>query len=337
MKKELLCPLCVLILLSCGKVFAESNNEITVKFQDKTIEFNSSPIITESRTLVQIRPIAEAMNLEIEYEPKGEKVILYGGGTEVRFSVNSDVSYINGEKKKMDVKMALKDDYTFVPVRYLAEPFGYEISYNDGTKTVNISLPRSVTLAKLRDEIRTGSGKFPSTYYYQSQEEIGLENNGKGYCWVCSYAMLLSDVTKTKLTPLDIAEINIKDGYSGNFMSGHTSVVEKFGCKLVPALSENSPYFAGFGDLKRGETDLMIESDEDAYNALREALDNFPEGVIARFEAYPHSMVAVDYDENDIYFNDPGIKNGEHKKLCETCLKNYSLKDLSYIQAIAKK
>lgn len=337
MKRKLLCLFGALILIPCGKVFAKTNDEITVKFQDKIIEFNSSPIITDARTLVQIRPIAEAMNIEIEYEPKGEKVILCDGDVEVRFAVNSDISYINGEKKKMDVKMALKDDYTFVPIRYLAEPFGYEIGYDEEEKIVNISLPREKILAKLRDEIRTGSGKYPSTYYYQSQEDIGFDNNGKGYCWVCSYAMLLSDVTKTKLTPLDIAEVNIKNGYSGNFMSGHTSVAENFGCILVPALSENSPYFGGFGNLKRGETDLVIESDQDAYNALKEALDNFPNGVIARFEAYPHSMVAVGYDDTDIYFNDPGIKNGEHKKIYETCLKNYSLSDLSYIQAIAKK
>lgn len=286
---------------------------------------------------MQIRPIAVAMGLEVEYEPKGEQVILSDGNTEVRFAVNSNITYINGKKKNMDTKLALKDDYTFIPIRYLAEPYGYEISYDTETKTVGISLPKEKLLAKLRDEIRTGSGKYPSTYYYQSQEEMALENNGKGYCWVCSYAMLLSDVTKTKLTPLDIAEINKENGYNGNFMSGHTSIAASFGCKLVPALSENSPYFGGFGTLKRGETDLIIENDEDAYNALREALDNYPQGVIARFEAYPHSMVAVDYDDSDIYFNDPGIKDGEHKKLCDTCLKNYSLSDLSYIQAIAKK
>ena len=335
MKKRILSLFAALLLLHCGRVFAE--NEITVKFLDKAVKFSSSPIITESRTLVQIRPIAEAMGLEIEYEPKDEMVILCDGATEVRFSVNSDISYINGKKKKMDVKMAVKDDYTFVPVRYLAEPFGYEISYNEETKTVGINLPREKVLANLREKIRTGSGKYPSTYYYQSQEEVGLENNGKGYCWVCSYAMLLSDVTKTVLTPLDIADINIKNGYNGNYMSGHTSVAALFGCKLVPALSENSQYFGGFGKLNRGETDLVIETDEDAYNALREALDNFPQGVIARFEAYPHSMVAVGYDDDDIYFNDPGIKNGEHKKLGETCLKNYSLSDISYIQAIARK
>ena len=336
MKKLLYCLFAVLILTFGAKAFADEN-DITVNFCGKELKFNSSPMITDGRTLVQLRPIAEAMGLEIEYEPAGSMVILCNGKNEVRFCVGSDSYYIDGKKKKMDTKMAVKDNYTFIPVRYLAEPFGYEVGYDAAKKAVAIDVPKEVRLAELREKIRTGSGKYPSTYYYQAQEEMGLENNGKGYCWVCSYAMLLSNVTKTILTPLDIADINIKNGYSGSYMSGHTSLAASFGCKLVPALAETSQYFGGFGNLKRGETDLIVETDEDAYNALREALDNFPQGVIARFEAYPHSMVAVDYDDENIYFNDPGIKNGEHKIISETCLKNYSLADISYIQAIVKK
>lgn len=333
MKKGLVLAIAFLIFGGIAKADAD----ISVKFKGDTLKFNSPPIIADNRTLVQIRPIAEAMGLEIEYEPSGAKVILCDGKTEVRFSVDSDISYIDGKEQKMDVKMAVKDDYTFIPVRYLAEPFGYEISYDENTKTVSVELPKAKALAELRDKIRTGSGKYPNTFYYQSQEEIGLENNGRGYCWVCSYAMLLSDVTGKTVTPADIAEINKSEGYSGSFMSGHGSLVGLFGCRIVPALKETSEYFEAFGTLKRNETTLAVETDEDAYNALREALDNFPNGVIARFEAYPHSMVAVGYDDENIYFNDPGIKDGEHKTLGETCLKNYSLSDISYIQAIAKK
>lgn len=337
MVKKLTCILTALILFFGGvNVFAEET-DITVNFSGKKLKFNSSPIIEQGRTLVQIRPIAEAMGLEIEYEPIDASVILCDGDTEARFSVGSDILYVNGKKQKMDVKMAVKDDYTFIPARYLVEPFGYEIEYDADTKTVSIDISKERKLAELREKIRTGSGKYPSTYYYQAQEEVGFENNGKGYCWVCSYAMLLSDITGETVTPADIAEINKKEGFSGNYMSGHSRIVDMFGCKLVPALKENSEYFESFGTLNRNETKLTVETDEDAYNALKEALDNFPKGVIARFEAYPHSMVAVDYDDENIYFNDPGIKNGEHKTIKETCLKNYSLSDISYIQAIAKK
>lgn len=337
MKKAVFCIFTALTLFLGNAVSAANNGNISVKFCGTDIRFNYPPIILEERTLVQIRPIAVAMGLSLEYDPITSLVALSDGTDRVSFNVDSAVYYINGTKKTMDTRMVLRNDYTFVPVRYLAEPFGYEVSFDSQTKTVEILRNNAERMAQLRDKIRTGSGKYPSTYYYQAQEEIGLENSGKGYCWVCSYAMLLSDVTNTKLTPLDIAEINIANGYNGNYMSGHTSIAANFGCRLVPALSETSQYFGGFGNLKRGETDLVIKTDQDAYNALREALDNFPVGVIARFEAYPHSMVAVGYDDNYIYFNDPGIKNGEHKKLSETCLKNYKLSDISYIQAIAKK
>ena len=329
MKKIVCCLLAVFTLVFAKAVFAEDG--ISVKFCDEEIKFTVEPIISEGRTLVQIRPIAEAMGIEIEFEPALSMVILSDGETDLRFFLNSSVRMIDGKEDNMDTKLVLKDNYTFVPLRYLAEPFGYKVGYDQKTGTVSIS--QHDAPAK---EISTGSGKYPSTYYYQSQEDIGLENNGRGYCWVCSYAMLLSDVTGTKLTPQDIADINIANGYNGNFISGHTSITQKFGCRLVPALSEDSAYFGGFGGVRQ-QTNLLIETDEDAYNALREALDNHPKGVIARFEAYPHSMVAVGYDDENIYFNDPGIKDGEHKTLSETCLKNYSLADLSYIQAIEKK
>ena len=343
MKKIVCCLLTLVTFMFAKAVFAEG--EIKVKFCDKEIKFSVAPMIVENRTLVQIRPIALSMGLEIEFEPARSMVILSDGKTEVRFFLDSVVRIVNGEEKNMDTKLVLKENYTFVPLRYLAEPFGYEVGYEQSSGAVSISKPaepQKVVEPKTVDaepkrvkEISTGSGKFSSTYYYQAQEDIGLENNGRGYCWVCSYAMLLSDVSGTKLTPLDIAAINIENGYNGNFMSGHTSIVQKFGCKLVPALSADSRYFGGFGGVRQ-QTDLLIETDEDAYNALREALINHPEGVIARFEAYPHSMVAVGFDDKNIYFNDPGIKNGEHKTLSETCLKNYSLADLSFIQAIEK-
>ncbi|MBR4173351.1 MAG: copper amine oxidase N-terminal domain-containing protein [Clostridia bacterium] len=335
--KRLFCVLLAVLCILAGGAAYGQEGEIKVEFEKKTLVFNSSPIIDNGRTLVQIRPIAEAMGLTIEYEPLNKTVILCDGKTETRFSVGSEILYVNGKKQNMGVKMASKDDYTFIPIRFLVEPFGYEIAYDADTKTVSVDKSKAVKLAELRDKIRTGSGKYPTTYYYQSQEEIELDNNGKGYCWVCSYAMVLSDVTGETVTPADIAEINKNEGYSGNYMSGHSSLVGRFGCRIVPALKESSPYFESFGTLNRNETVLAIETDEDAYNALKEALDNFPQGVIARFEAYPHSMVAVDYDDNYIYFNDPGIEGGEHKKLEETCLKNYKLSDISYIQAIAKK
>lgn len=323
-------------LLSLGSTAgATAEMDITVKYNGDVLCFNAEPVILNDKTLVQLRPIAEAMNLDIKYSQNAGSVILSDGDTTVVFTQNSDTVAVNDKKKKMDVPLVTREDYTFVPVRDLVEPFGNSIEYDVESKTVTIV--HAEKAEKAPKEISTGSGEYSATFYYQSQPDLELDANGRGYCWVCSYAMLLTDVTGEKITPVDVAEINIKKGYSGSFMSGHETLAAEFGAKLVPALTETSAYYAGFNTKNKGETTLKIETDEDAYAALCEALTLHPNGVMVRYDGYPHTMAAVAFDDENIYFNDPGLKTGEHVTFENTCLKNYKLSDISYIQAMEVK
>ena len=326
MKRFFVIAAAVFAMLISNTAFAEA--EITVIYNGEEIVFTEEPVIVSDKTLVQLRPIAEAMELEIGFE--NGQVFLSDENTTVAFTQNSLVAKINDEEVLMDVPMVIKNNYTFVPVRDLAEPFGCILGYDGATRTVTIE-------RNLKKEISIGSGEYEAVHFYQSQPDLALENNGRGYCWVCSYAMLFSNATKTVITPLEIAQYNIDAGYNGNFMAGHSTLANHFGLKLVPALSDTSTYYQGFNTKNKGETTLNIATDEDAAMAIREALDNFPYGVIVRYDGYPHSMMAVSYDENGIYFNDPGMKNGEHVTFENTCLKKYKLSDISYIQAVEVK
>ncbi|MBO5060743.1 MAG: copper amine oxidase N-terminal domain-containing protein [Clostridia bacterium] len=359
MKKILAFAAILAAALSTNSAFAES--EIVIKYNGEELCFSEKPIIVNDKTLVQLRPIAVAMGLDIDFSGENGSVILSDKETTLIFTQDSEKIVINEQEETMDVPMVIHNDYTFVPVRNLVEPFGEKIDYDGETKTVTIEsekkeasrekseeLTEKETEENLREEdetaeengtdepkvISTGSGEYDFVHFYQSQPELELEGSGRGYCWVCSYAMLFSNATKSVITPLDIAQYNIDKGYSGNFMAGHETLAAEFGLKLVPALSDNSPYYAGFNTKNKGETAVLVTSDEEAREAICEALDNFPSGVIVRYEGYPHSMVAVCYDEENIYFNDPGMKNGEHVPFEETCLKNFKLSDISYIQAV---
>lgn len=358
---------CLSVMLSLVVTVASAEVEMKIIYNGEILTFNESPVIVNDKTLVQLRPIAEAMNLEIGFE--NGQVILSGNGTTVIFTLESNVVTVNGEERTMDVPMVMKNDYTFVPARELAEPFGNQVEYDGETKSVIITTEEKTEITEDEEEalasseqetekneteefvrplkneepepetveISTGSGEYEHTYFYQSQPDVAFEENGRGYCWVCSYAMVFSNVSQKVITPLDIAQYNIDAGYGGSFMAGHSSLADSFGLKIVPALSQESQYYMDFDTKNKGETTLNITSDEDAYAAIREALDNFPGGIIVRYEGYPHSMVAVSYDDENIYFNDPGVKEGEHVTFSETCLKNFKLSDISYIQAIEVK
>ena len=376
MKKVFSVAAAIMLAFTQQNIFADA--DLTVKYNGIALSFNEKPVIVNDKTLVQLRPIAEAMELEIGFS--NGSVVLSDEETTVIFTQDSSEITVNDEVSFMDVPMVLRNDYTFVPVRNLVEPFGNKIDYDGETKTVTIeskiieeatksedksdkeaikrpSENKSVTKKKETvdddevsreeentevkqkepKEISTGSGDYESTYFYQSQPDLEFENNGRGYCWVCSYAMLFSNATKTVITPLDIAQYNIDKGFGGSFMGPHEELAKTFGLELVPALTDKSEYFAEFNTKNRGETTLNLTSDEDAKAAICEALDNFPCGVIVRYEGYPHSMIAVSYDEENIYFNDPGLKDGEHVTFENTCLKNFKLSDISYIQAVEVK
>ena len=126
MKKIVCCLLAALTFVSAKAAFAEGG--VKVKFCDEEIEFTVEPIIVEDRTLVQIRPIAEAMGLEIEFEPAVSMVILSDGETEVRFCVDSNVRLVDGKEVKMQVEVGQKVIYS----KYS----GTEIELDDKSKVI---------------------------------------------------------------------------------------------------------------------------------------------------------------------------------------------------------
>lgn len=331
MNKILATMLALAVSIPSATAFAE---DVTVNYDGKKIEFTENSIVLNNRTLVQLRPVAEALGLSIEYATDTGAVIVSNAENVVVFNQDSCIVNVNGVDTFMDVPMMAYNGYSFVPIRNLVEPFGKEIIYNANTNSVIITSNRDLSFAFDNFGISTGTKNTGFPFFYQSQPDLGFENNGRGYCWVCSYAMLFSGASQKVVTPIEVANYNIEKGYSGNYMAGHTLLAKDFGFQLVPALSEDSPYFGGFNLKNRGETTLNVTCDDDVRAALREALDSFPGGVLVRYEGYPHSMMAVAYDDEYIYFNDPGMSSGEYVTFENTCLKRYSLSDISFVQAV---
>lgn len=175
-------------------------------------------------------------------------------------------------------------------------------------------------------------------FYAQQDEEWGFEANGRGYCWVCSYAMLITNITDYRITPLEIAAYNLEMGsHSGNYMANHLGLADRYGLEFVPAIDENSQYFDRFDSTHRGATYFRAETEEDVKNALIEALERNPDGIMVRFEGYPHTLIATEYKNGEIYFNDPGAPYMEDVTFEGTCLASrFTLTDLSFVQALVK-
>lgn len=121
------------LVLTIGRNTAVLNGE------EIKIDENSSvvPFIENSRTLVPLRFIGEALEYSVEYDEQTHEVTMTSSGKIIKLHINSDVYTINSEEHNFDVKVQTYNDRTFVPVRALSEIIGMNVEWNDGTINIH--------------------------------------------------------------------------------------------------------------------------------------------------------------------------------------------------------
>ena len=135
------------VLLAMSMNTAAFAAELNVSVDGITVAWtDAKPFIDEnSRTLVPLRPIANALGLEVSWNDDTNTASFTDGITTVDFIVDSPEyrAYMNGygiyAYTEMDTKSVIKDSRIYAPARYLAESFQYSVGWEDATKSVTIT------------------------------------------------------------------------------------------------------------------------------------------------------------------------------------------------------
>ena len=88
-------------MLTTFPVSADSNLKVLV--DGEGIQFDTSPVIKEGRTLVPIRKMAETLGLTVEWDMYNRTVITKGKETTVVIKVGEKTAYKNGQAIQFDV------------------------------------------------------------------------------------------------------------------------------------------------------------------------------------------------------------------------------------------
>lgn len=110
----------------------ESGDEITVKVNDKAVMFpDAKPFLDDNgRTQVPVRAVSEMLNAKVDWQQdSATAVITKDNGDTVKIKLNSNVMTINEKSVQMDTAATLKDDRTFIPVRFVAEALGLTVNW----------------------------------------------------------------------------------------------------------------------------------------------------------------------------------------------------------------
>lgn len=159
MKRGISLLLTLAVLLSCLGGFAFAADGIKVVVDNTAVNWpDAKPFVDDNgRTLVPLRPVAEAMGMTVEWDSANGIAIFHGdlyyNGAEARGTMEFPIGKATAtftcafpktgakdvtETVEMDTAAVVVNDRTYAPVRYLAEAFGYAVDWEGKTGTVGV-------------------------------------------------------------------------------------------------------------------------------------------------------------------------------------------------------
>lgn len=160
----------VMTLLSTLSIpsIASAAPEITVTVDGNLVKFDQPPVIENSRTLVPLRAVFEAMGATVTWDDKTQKITCTLNDNEVTLTVGSTALRINGiSTVTLDTPATVINDRTLVPVRAISEGLGAAVDWNPEKNQVIITSPVEVTeeeLASIKSKVEQTDGKYTESF-----------------------------------------------------------------------------------------------------------------------------------------------------------------------------
>lgn len=109
---------------------------ITVKVNDNPIKMDVKPYITDDRTYVPLRFVAETLGADVNWDVEEKKATISCENTEIEMFVGNNTFLVNGVEQSIDTSIELVDGRIMVPIRFIAENLGCYVEWNDLTFSV---------------------------------------------------------------------------------------------------------------------------------------------------------------------------------------------------------
>jgi len=215
----------ILFSLSMSAFAAEQKN-IKILLDGKELSFSEKPYIENSRTMVQMRPIFEALGFSLSWDDSTKTVYASKGGVDVRLTANSYEAYKNNQKITVDAAPEIKNDFVFVPLRFIAESTGDVVNWDGDTETISITtdvknvyvpsgdITISDSVVMINTDKKQGSGVILSSDGYIATNYHVIENASSLNVVFNNKAAYTGDVSLVSYdTARDVAIIKIN--YSG--------------------------------------------------------------------------------------------------------------------------
>ncbi len=192
--------------------FLTEKTEISFKVGESVLNINGENVTVETPyvvgegvTLVPVRVITEAFGAKVDWDGGERKVTLTTDENKIELWIGRIDAKMNGETLTLLSAPEISNNVTMVPLRFISEGFGAEVSYDSKTKQITVLLEKGPVVKNGFKRFDDGvvSLPVPEDYDAVKSQEMQykfskmLEYNYSDFDTVWSYAFsvpLISDV-----------------------------------------------------------------------------------------------------------------------------------------------
>jgi len=112
----------------------------TIGYVDgKETTLDAPPVLDGGRTMVPLRFIGEVFGAEVSFDSTTKQIFIHYEQKSIVLTIGSNQATIDGKVVTLDVPAQIVGGRTMVPVRFIADAFEANTSYDSATKTVTIT------------------------------------------------------------------------------------------------------------------------------------------------------------------------------------------------------
>lgn len=220
-----------IILMMMVSVFVSdaASDPITITLDGKTVSTDADPIMVQNRTMVPVSAIVGALGGTSSWDQDSHTATFVKGSTTVKVTIGSKTAIVNGVSKGMDVapKLVKVDNKggarTMVPLRFISEGFGYDVDWDNPTRTVIIKSPSNSSSGS-GSTVTEPSYTVSSTKVTAGQKISGDSSNTYTNVQITSTTSLKSYTSGTWLSDPYRYFIDFKDSKLGTDAASAKSV-----------------------------------------------------------------------------------------------------------------
>lgn len=123
-----------------GTSMAAAERNVTIYLNGERIVFNDTdPVLTSGRVLVPVRGFFEKLGVTVDWNQTDKIAIIKDDKREIMLELDNRTALNNGVAEYLDCSVSLKNDHAMIPLRYIAESFGYGVEWEQKTLSVRIT------------------------------------------------------------------------------------------------------------------------------------------------------------------------------------------------------